>query len=242
MRVRTTGAALLVMVALLGCDEGEVPIGEAGAAIAVGEWEGYIENVHFASGSDAIRMNITGGQADQIEGIVSFGSGPPPPPPTDPDVSYPEGTKCGFHDAREALPSEGFEHSLISGTMSSARLQFSLQLREVWRAWCELQTPIADTVNDGRYMCLPNSNSSSGVLEDGTCLLADDAGNETSVDCCKLTLCLGGSSGCECTADSCTVPLVPEGVHFDLKVDGDTADGTVVGLGDVGLVRLIRMP
>jgi len=236
MRQSTGGAAILVMlVTSLGCNEGEVPIGEAGSAIAVGEWEGYIENVHFASGSDAIRMNITGGQADHIEGTVSFGSGAPPSPPTDPDVGYPEGLECGFSGVNDNLPFEGFEHTVISGTMSSARLQFALELREVWRAWCELQTPIADAVNDGRYMCLPNANS--GMLEDGTCHVA-----ETPVDCCKLQLCHSGSSGCQCTVSGCTVPLVEEGVHFDLKIDGDNADGTVVGLGEVGLVRLIRQP
>ena len=146
--------------------------------------------------------------------------------------------ECAF----PRVPIEGFEHTVLSGTMSSARLRFGLDLSEVWKAWCELQTPVADTNNPGQYNCLPNGGT--GFTEEEGCVIPDGAMNHVPVDCCKMSLCLSGWGGstCACTEDGCTMPFDGPAVQFDLKIEGDSADGSVVGIGEVGLVRLLRSP
>lgn len=239
MRTRYAMVCGLALCGTAGCGEGEVPIGEAGAAVATGEWAGYIENVQFQSGSDAIHMNVTGSQGDQIEGVVTFGAGSPPPVAVDPDVGYPTGAACGYQPG----VTEGFAYTVLAGNMSVARLQFGIDARELWKTWCELQTSYEWGADGQLFSCLPPLGFGG---DDNGCYLVDEQQNETPVDCCKKDMCLsGGSDVCQCHADGCTVELNGAAIHFDLTIDGDAAVGSVggeAGIGGAGLIRMLRTP
>jgi hypothetical protein len=227
----------LALCGTAGCGEGEVPIGEAGAAVAIGEWAGYIENVQFQSGSDAIHMNVTGSQGDQIEGVVTFGAGSPPPVAVDPDVGYPTGPACGYQPG----VTEGFAYTVLAGNMSVARLEFGIDARELWKTWCELQTSY-EWGADGPFSCLPNASVIGG--DENGCYLLDEQQNSTPVDCCKQTMCFWDQV-CECHLDGCGIELNGAAIRFDLTIDGDAAVGSVggeAGIGGAGLIRMLRTP
>jgi hypothetical protein len=135
------------------------------------------------------------------------------------------------------LPYEGFAYTMLAGDFSDARLVFALDPREVWKAWCELQTPVLWQAPD-IYGCLPNWGFSS----DGTTCSQPDptTGMDVPVDCGQLALCQMAMV-CECTAASCTVTIDPIWT-FDLEVAGADADGSVDGGGDIHNVHLKRAP
>src|SRR5262245_11819732 len=117
------------------CGGSDVPVGQAGAAALIGDWQGYIENYQFPSGSDAIVVAVQSGQGSQIGGHVVFGAGQPPQKPTDPNVGPPGVT----HDpAKLFLPWEGFAYTILQSSLTDTRLRFSIKTREVFKAWCEL--------------------------------------------------------------------------------------------------------
>jgi hypothetical protein len=228
--------AVAAMAATLGCNgRGDGDVGQSAHEL-VGTWTGYIENFTFPSGSDAIAITRTA-QGSGYVGSVAFGSAPSPAPPSDPDVGYPPGYDFSMLGGGMA-PVEGFPFTLLDEAVSQPRIQFKAEPRELWKAWCELQTPVSWAPNaPSMYGCLPNCGT---YYSDTSCKLVCETG-ETPVDCGKLGLCNMGMT-CSCTATACTVEMYGA-LSFDLFVDGEYAHGSVLGLPD-GLrnVHLQRTP
>jgi hypothetical protein len=234
------------------CGGSDVPVGESGAAALIGDWQGYIENFQFRSGSDAIVVGVQSGQGSQIGGYVVFGAGQPPPKPTDPNIGPPGVTKAEFLNPEKLdLPWEGFAYTILQSNLTDTRLRFSIKNDEVFKEWCELLTPYHDA--SGSYSCLPDCGAGGDGMT--TCylnfkLMADGSYvcgtgvDAVPVDCTKLRFCTSPVEvgGCDCTADGCTMPANSQDVlHFDLAVDSEHANGSVVGNPfDTRNVRLTR--
>lgn len=191
----------------------------------VGRWVGYVENIMFSSGSDALRIEIRAANAAHVCGSVTLGGGMPPPSPTDPDVGYPVGVFACAEEGgnpnpavRDPFTFDSFPMTLLDGRTSGARLQFQATVDELWRPWCELQTSYPAPNYPGGYACTPLD----------PCL-------PTAVDCGKALLCSGaaGTTGpCRCTAQGCTAnpwnTTNPWGLlTFDLRFNGTSGDGSV---------------
>lgn len=200
----------------------------------VGAWEGYVENYMFPSGSDAVHLTITAANGAHVCGKVSFGTGTPPAPATDPNVGYPPsieesaarsagaGGSANFDAASEAYPL-----TILNGQATSTRVQFQVDTKELWKGWCELQTPYLQSGAD--YGCIPASGWASAG--GNGCFL----NNGAPLDCAKAQLC--SSAICTCTARGCTVS--PQGdVSFDLHVQSAnefSGSATLSGLHNVYL-------
>ncbi len=190
----------------------------------VGTWDGYIENLVWPSGSDALRVVIRAANASHVCGTVTFGQGTPPPPPTDPEVGYPPGYEQGgpTPTLQDAL-FEGFPMALLEGKATEFRLQFGATSRELWKSWCELQTSYVTST--GLYNCLPEPSEETFSPPSGCSEVTRD-GTYLPLDCGKLALCLTLYPVCTCSIDGCTVPPYPE-VRFDMRITGGAAQGSV---------------
>jgi hypothetical protein len=111
------------------------------------------------------------------------------------------------------------------------RLQFDVSSNELWKHWCELQTPIADEVNAGLYSCVHNWGGGGGP--DGCWQIDPTTQMNVTVDCGKLSLCSYGVGVCSCTAQACVAKLDGD-VHFDMMLASPKADGSITGL-DAGV-------
>ena len=228
--MRTT-LLLGVLIGVVSCSTTqELGNTKSGIAAFVGEWDGYIENYQLPSGSDRVKI-VLALEGTDLTGTVVFGTGDPPAPPTDPDVGY-------LSAATEDPCVEAFGYSVLGAQLTSERLQFKLSSSEPWKAWCEMQTPIEDTVNaGGNYMCVPNCGTAGS---DQGCYLECPDNVELPVDCGKLGLC---QFMCKCTADGCSVPMAPGALSFDMAVTGDKADGSIAFLMSSAIhnLRLTRV-
>lgn len=214
---------------------GTADVGDAGRNIAdggagnplkglEGSWKGYVENFQFDDQSDAVLVAITGAGSGQI----TFGNSPPPPPATDPNVGYPPGVK--FMGVGASLPFTGpypgFAFTLTHGTFDGQRLQFDVGTNELWKHWCEQQTPILDEINGG-YFCVHNWGGSVGSAE---CSQQDPKTMmNVPIDCGKLALCSPIGGICQCTAQACSANENAT-LHFDMMMATPKADGSVRGL------------
>jgi len=220
-------------IAVTGCTSNDLPIGDDQSleALLVAGWSGYVENFHFRSGSDVVRIDITSVQGSTIEGTMRVGNGPTLPPASNPDVGYPTNvleapTFFGGYDFN--LPFEGFEFAIHDAELTDHRLRFSIAPKELWKGWCELQ---ASSPGSGSYECVRNGGAWEETSEG--CF----AGGQP-VDCGYLALCESGVCGCRepgCAAAR-DVPA------FDLLVDQQRADGSIAFESTTYNVRLTRDP
>ncbi|HEX2671388.1 MAG TPA: hypothetical protein VHM25_10980 [Polyangiaceae bacterium] len=197
-----------------------------------GTWTGYVENYKFPDGSDTIVLVLSsdGSSTSQIK----FGNSPLIAPATDPDLGYPteyEYSPQGGYPNSQSIttrgPVTGFEFTARAGSVEAARLRFDVALSEVWTHWCELQTPIE--VQNGSYNCVPNWGT--GLMLGSSCAQTNPQTQQlVPINCAKLDLCATANI-CNCTAQGCSVaPFGPVGVgHFDLNVEGNKANGSVLG-------------
>jgi len=200
-----------------------------------GTWKGYVENYTFSDNTDVVTMTLDAVEA-QVAGHVTFGDSPPLAPPTDPNVGYPPPGSSGNPGGIpyvEIKPTPGFAYAIGGGSFDGQRLKFTLALHELYKPWCEMQTPIADEVNAGNYSCVPNW-AGGGI--DGKCFFDNpETGEKVWVDCGKVALC---QTVCQCTAQACSVTLSP-GPAFDMQLNPPNADGSVAGFdGNVRNVHL----
>jgi hypothetical protein len=190
----------------------------------VGVWEGYIENLKFASGSDAIRVAVTSATSAQACGKVTLGKGTPPAPATDPDIAYPPGYKPIGADPDDAFFSidrtEGSPLSMVAGTAEATRFKFGADWYELWQSWCALQTPIP-AMGGASFGCL---GAEGGAISDQGCF-ARVGDQMVPLDCGKYLLC-STSNKCTCTMTSCRVERIARWA-FDLRITGDQAAGSV---------------
>jgi hypothetical protein len=123
---------------------------------------------------------------------------------------------------------EGFSYTMLNGALTGRRLQFEVNLTELWKAWCAIETPV-----DNSGSCLPNWAGRSTA--DGRCFQTNPATNqEGQVDCGKVQLChFSMMCSCDLATASCTLRSNVPDVTFDISItsDGSSADGSEVGLG-----------
>jgi hypothetical protein len=219
---------LAVTVATLGvaCSENPVDIGDEGAggttsaSEALQTWEGYVDTAEdWKLTSDRIILEDHGDGT----GALMFGTGAPLEPPTDPDVGYPE--DLGYSESEHALfPIERFEYHVSGLSIDSLRMQFDIDLAQVWRDWCALVPPHYDSYNDD-YACIPNNGFGWGP--DGCVLSTEDGTGDVPVDCGKLYLC---DSVCQCSVDGCVAPQWVRSISLartDDRLDGPIEHLTV---------------
>lgn len=234
--------ALLFAAASLGntgCQSQDLPIGggeassggegSGAAALLVAHWEGYVENFKFRSGSDVIQIDIDTVEGESIQGKVRFGTGASLPPAVDPDVGYPEiiGPEVGYNIG---LPYEGSDFTMLGAQLTDRRLHFSIDPRELWKGWCELQASYPKGPGSSSYTCI------SGGWEEGS--EGCRAGGQP-VDCGVLALCDQGV--CDCRESGCTVNA-RNVAAFDFVVDPQRADGSIAFGSTIYNVRLTRDP
>ncbi|WP_437310182.1 hypothetical protein [Sorangium sp. So ce388] len=235
--------ALFFTAALLGstgCESHDLPIGggESGsggegsgaAALLVARWEGYVENYKFRSGSDKIQIDIDSVEGDEIHGTVRFGAVPSIPPPTDPDVGYPPNA-APENEVDARLPYEGFDFTMLGAELTDRRLRFSVDTRELWTGWCELQASYPMAPGSDSYKCMPNASTEEN---NNVCNLGGEP-----VDCGYMHLC--GSSVCDCGESGCTINTWG-GLDFDFAVDQQEANGSMARESNISNVRLTREP
>lgn len=244
-----TALALIVTGVLLGatgCQSQYLPIGggdpnasgggsspgdegSSEAALLVARWEGYVENFQFRSGSDAIRIDIDSVAGGEIHGSVRFGTGPSLSPPTDPHVGYPPSADPLPH-YDTTLPYEGFDFTMLGAQLTERRLRFSIDPRELWTGWCELQTSYRLVPDADAYSCIPNESTTFSSV----CLLGTQPADCGYLDLCKWMVCDCGESGC-------TVDARPS-IDFDFVVEPQAANGSMSRDGIISNVRLTREP
>jgi hypothetical protein len=187
-----------------------------------GSWKGYVENFQFSDQSDAVLVVITSSAG---AGEVTFGSSAALPPAIDPNVGYPPGARLTSGPSSLTAAYPGFAYTITNVTYDGQRLQFDVPTNELWKRWCELQTPIPDEHSAGFYGCVHNWATSSSE----TCSQVDPMTQmSVPIDCGKLALCQGGV--CRCDAQGCTVRLNEHFLHFDMMIAAPKADGSVRGL------------
>jgi hypothetical protein len=135
---------------------------------------------------------------------------------------------------------EGFAYSVLHGQDTSSRITLQINGWETWKAWCELQTsyPYYSTSGSleaglvdagvGGYQCVPPEGEA--VYAGSGCFLGV-AGQQTPINCSKLSLC--EYPVCTCTQTGCTVPLCgtnPPIIQFDMQLASGTLTGSVAGL------------
>jgi hypothetical protein len=202
---RTTLLSGLVVLAF-GCSSGgPLNIGNTGGqtpqlADYVGSWDGHAENWSFGSNcSDRVRLTIDAHGA----GTLQVGN-PTLPPATNANVEYPPGaTGIPPNDPATDLW-EGFPYPTHLTRVEAGRLQFGVDLFDIFSDWCALQTP------DEVY-CTPNylpGEARAAVIDlpDGgteCTLVASDGANPQTIDCGKFGLCIQDSP-CACDQSSCS--------------------------------------
>jgi hypothetical protein len=211
-----------------------------------GIYKGYVETFMFPDGSDTVTMALTFDSGTTVTGTVFFGDGPALPAPTDPTVGYPP----GYADSPtyQQVPLEGFAFTALDGNYSAPRLRLQIQVTELWKKWCEIQTTIYPMYDEGvdggcdhllGYGCLPAVGRPPGNF--AGCEWASCSQGPTPIDCGKYALCGGGAPGsiCSCTEASCTVvPSLPpqfsngpsSSVSFDMQLQQGMLDGSIAGI------------
>jgi hypothetical protein len=178
----------------------------SGAAEMTGTWNGYVELLKFASGSDQVSFDITAVTGTAVTGTVLFGNGTLLPPPTSASEDYPAGGASLF-DSGMANEVEGFRYTMMDADLTDGRLTLSLDLFQLWGGWCALQTPITSPHPPPTFWC-------------GGADLMDQT--QAQIDCQLI---------CACTATACAPrDLSAAPISFDLTlIDGELV-GSVVGL------------
>jgi hypothetical protein len=197
-------------------------------------WTGYIENYHLPSGSDVVKLGVILDTSPDVSGNVALGSGTPPPPAADPNVGYPADYTVRL-PGLDATPyvAEGYSYPIHAGGMRTGqRLQFFIDLTDLWSGWCGLQTPPAD----GSPICVPG-NGGMVSADRMSCAYSDSAtGQLHPIDCGKYSLC-AFDMVCFCGVGqpTCTTSAGHGDVMFDITIGDDsaTASGSIAGvLGD----------
>lgn len=220
------GAALaflaLAAAPLSGCIKNDVQLGSGGGggAGASNDWEGYVENYKFDSGSNKVAIHLNAPQGSSVTGTVRLGDAPDLPPPVDPNTRYPANLPMQGAAWSMQLPYEGFDFTLEQGTLTTDRLAGVMYANEMLNGWCAMQTSYKVQPQGNDYQCVPSGTtyfSDAGCKDDGV-----------PIDCGKLGLCQLGA--CICDANACHGAHAYGALSFDIHIEGDQAHGSVVGL------------
>jgi len=230
---------LPLIASLAACGGDPVDLGEdraVGSALSdyAGTWDGYAEAFEFSDGTDAVHLAL---DADGT-GELWLGEADPLPPP-DADQAFPPGRGMTFKEGIPPGAAAGFGYPIADGAVEDNRLRMHSSTGELYREWCDLQTPhLVQNAMPSYYACLPFA-SFGFIDETGECVTG--ATFEDVIDC-GLSDCL---SICECSEDDCAVSpnaLTPDiRVDATLEGDGDSFVGTLVLDSERITVRLTRM-
>ena len=187
---------LLPLAGVQACAQnGKVDLGTTvtGASLGdyVDQWDGYTEAQQFVIGSDRIRVRI----GPDGQGTLTLGESQTYPPATDPNVGYPPNEDSMAVVIKESMFRPGAEYPLHGVKVESKRIRFTVSTTDFYKAWCELQTPMA-TNDPNVFFCGPSGYSTNPA---GMCVTETGA----PIDCAKASLCIGPRV-CVCTATSCT--------------------------------------
>ena len=215
------------------CAADESQCGNATLALAeesAGNWEGYLENFNFLSGSDAISINLAVAGTD-VSGHVVFGQGDAPQPPTDLSQPWPPGAPDGGVMITNRSVIEGFAYEARDIRWESRRLKFRVDVADAWRPVCDLMASTPITVGDQSWVCPPSWGYTAGQ----GCKVGDTMVSDA--DCATLQArCQAGTdSGCICGETTCEATAQP--VDIDVALRGDQGDGSAAG----GLSANIRL-
>src|SRR6185295_13585444 len=174
-------------------------------------WDGYVEAFKFKSGSDRLRIELD----EEGHGVVALGGAEPLAPASDPESLYApiplvsfSGDPDGPFQLVPDVLAEGFAYTVQHAEVQEKRIQFGIDSRELYKSWCELQTPVHNTAPVApEYGCLPYYDTSTGlgIGADAQCYINDYVTGElVEVNCAKMPYC-GPTPVCSCTASGCTV-------------------------------------
>ncbi len=246
MQHKTIGLVLVLATNALGCASGDpVSIGDnrAKTGDSLSDygafWDGYIEASQFESGSDRVRIALDGSG----HGYLEVGDQPLVSPPTDPNAAYPEDPNPptltpepdrGLH--------EGFRYTIYDAKVEARRIRLSVVMKELYDAWCAIQTPVfnPDLPGGPAYDCVVRSPDGRGGVRNGKCYAgdADDEATRVEVPCVNQAYCQL-SHLCSCTVDGCVVRDMPSQIlDAALTADGNELTGTFIATGT--LVHLVR--
>jgi hypothetical protein len=199
-----------------------------------GTWHGYLEGESGPWGE--LTLVIKGASTSGgVCGTLRVGAGPAPAPATNPHTSYPDpNVDTSVAHILNAWVA-GYPHTLLSGSTDGTRVQFSIARSEAYRSWCALQDPYL-AVGNGSCTCLPSWVTTT---QNGTCLLTDPVtGKHLQPNCGQLELCSGSQQLCACNAQGCDAARSSDNLPFDLRFNGDQADG----VGNSGRAFFTRVP
>lgn len=247
-----------------GCSQGPVNIGDqtpttqlkTGLAAYAASWDGYIEAYSFADGSDRVRVTVN----EDGTGSIRFGNEDLLPQPTDPNAKFPPDLPmcedCYLYSAN-AIPDVygGFLFSLNDVHVATERLQGTSTNKEVFEAWCKLQTShqlvYSDSSGNIQYNCsacngnspASDMNPSDFCMEFSSCpyytdAVQSDAGITSVPSLCERELLCNGSNGtviaavdqtCFCDANGCDIDRQTQNITLDAVLDDSqqTLTGTL---------------
>jgi hypothetical protein len=189
----------------------------------VGRWHGYVENQEAPW--DELLLEINGANGSGLCGTLKVGSAAPPAPATNPGAAYPPGAQSA-RQGWKLIP--GYALTLENGTTDGTRVRFDVSPTESYHSWCQLQTPYDwDRSSCG---CVPRTWPSTGDLVNDVCTFIDlNNGKNLTFSCSQANLCGGlGSAVCTCNASACGATDDAR-ISFDLRITGDTAEGSETG-------------
>jgi hypothetical protein len=133
---------------------------------------------------------------------------------------------------------EGFQYTMLEASFDGQRLRFTVNRNEPMCAWCGQQTPYDWGYGD--FSCSPNSQGQS--VPGGIAVLPVGTSEWQLWDCLAYIACQPiGPHYCACSADGCgagtMVSTGPDGVAFDLVMNGDQLTGPAGSLGNAVLTR-----
>ena len=140
-------------VATSACSQGPVTIGDqqsvqkkSGLAAYTAEWQGYIQAHTFSDGADNVSISIN----EAGTGTLKLGDKALLSTPTDPNAKFPpDFPACQYCGVVSALPDvrDDFLFTLKDVRVETERLRADATNKEVYQAWCKLQTshPLAAT-------------------------------------------------------------------------------------------------
>ena len=161
----------------------------------VGVWEGYVQGSSIGDEASTFRINILGANsANGLCGTVTYGihtAAVTIPQATDPTVRPALVPSNGTQPNPSMVPILGLSYTIRDGKVDGQRATFRVDLYEIFKSWCALQTPYATDQACDQYNCTPNwSGTATQEGSSEVCQITDPATQASqSVPCDQWLLC-----------------------------------------------------